>query len=232
VKLALSILRAVTRAGGGSRDLDVGLALFEERLRALDAVGPELTVLRRRLRAARTRSRTRMANDLLDVPISQLRRLLATIVRRSGEDVFTVMSRLRDASESGGTQLLQALDDLADRFQPADLHKLRIAARRLRYTAEVLDVMKGQPTGAPPLFKQVQERLGRVHDADVLGVWLGRQAERAEKQGKVALAAEARRQQEWFREASQNEHRTFLQDQPRLLLDRALEAMGPGRSAA
>jgi CHAD domain-containing protein len=210
----------------------VGLALFEERLRGLDAVGPELAVLRRRLRAARTRSRTRMASDLLDVPISRLRHELTGIVHRSGEDVFTVMSRLRDASESGGTGLLQALDDLGDRFQPADLHKLRIAARRLRYTAEVLDAMKGQPSGAPPLFRQVQERLGRVHDADVLAAWLGRQAERADAQGQIALAAEARRQQEWFREASEKEHRLFLEDQPRSLVGRALEAMGPGRSAA
>jgi len=173
-----------------------------------------------------------MANDLLDVPISRLRRQLAGVVRRGGEDVFTVMSRLRDASESGGTQIVQALDDLGDRFQPADLHKLRIAARRLRYTAEVLDVMRGQPTGAPPLFKQVQERLGRVHDADVLGAWLGRQAERAGKQGQVTLAAEARRQQEWFRETSEREHRVFLEDHPRALLGRALEALAPGRSVA
>ena len=232
VKLALSILRAITRAGGGSRDLDVGLALFEERLGGLEAVGPELLAFRRRLRAARTRSRTRLASDLLDIPISRLRRQLAGILRRRGEDLFTVMSRLRDASESGGTQLLQALDDLGDRFQPPDLHKLRIATRRLRYTAEVLDAMKGQAAGAPPLFKQVQERLGRVHDAHVLGAWLAQQAARAEKQGQAALAAEARRQEECFMELSRNEHRAFLAEQPRALLGRALEAMGAGRSAA
>ena len=232
VRTALSILRAITRAGGGSRDLDVGLALFEERLGGLEAVSPELKTLRRRLRAGRTRSRTRMAGDLLDIPISRLRRLLAGILLRRGEDVFTVMSRLRDASESGGARLLQAVDDLGDRYQPPDLHGLRIAARRLRYTAEVLDAMKGQAPGAPPLFKQVQERLGRVHDAHVLGLWLAQQAARAEKQGQAELAAEARRQEEWFMELSRNEHAAFLADQPRALLGRALEAMGPGRSAA
>jgi CHAD domain-containing protein len=232
VRSTLSILRAITRAGGGSRDLDVGLGLFEERLGGLEAIGPELTTLRRRLRAARTRSRTRMANDLLDIPISRLRRLLAGILHRRGEDVFTVMSRLRDASESGGTRLVQAVDDLADRFELNELHNLRIATRRLRYTAEVLDAIKGQAMGAPPLFKQVQERLGRIHDAHVLGLWLAQRAAGAEKQGQVELAAEARRQEEWFMELSRNEHLAFLADQPRALLGRALEAMGPGRTAA
>jgi CHAD domain-containing protein len=232
VRQALMILRAMTRAGGGSRDLDVSLALLEKRLGELETVGPELVTLRRRLRAARSRSRGKMANDLFDIPIARLRRRLFGVVRRGGDDVFTIMSRLRDATEAGRTELLATLDTLGDRFEPVDLHRLRIRIRRFRYTAEVLDALRSQPCGAPALFKQVQERLGQIHDVHVLATWLTRQVGLAEKRGETALADEARRQVEWFVQKSREQHKAFLDAQPREILRRAFEAMGPARSAA
>jgi CHAD domain-containing protein len=232
VRQALFILRAMTRAGGGSRDLDVSLALLEKRLDALDAVGPELVALRRRLRAARSRSRGKMANDLFDIPIARLRRRLGGIVSRGGEDVFTIMSRLRSATEAGRTELLASLDVLGDRFEPVDLHRLRIRIRRFRYTAELLDALRSLPSGAPALFKQVQERLGQIHDVHVLATWMTRQAVLAEKRGQTTLAEEARRQVEWFVQRSREQHQGFLDVQPRELLTRAFDAMNPARSAA
>jgi CHAD domain-containing protein len=232
VRQALFILRAMTRAGGGSRDLDVSLALLEKRLGELDAVGPELVALRRRLRAARSRSRGKMANDLFDIPIARLRRRLAGVVHRGGDDVFTIMSRLRATSDAGRTELLTSLDALGDRFEPVDLHHLRIRIRRFRYTAEVLDALRSQPSGAPALFKQVQERLGQIHDVHVLATWMTRQAILADKRGQTALAEEARRQVEWFVQRSREQHQSFLDAQPRELLTRAFDAMSPARSAA
>ena len=232
VKQGLLILRAMTRAGGGSRDLDVSLALLEKRLGELEAVGPELLALRRRLRAARSRSRGKMANDLFDIPIARLRRRLAGIVRRGGDDVFTIMSRLRSATEAGRTELLASLDALGDRFEPVDLHRLRIRIRRFRYTAELLDALRSQPSGAPALFKQVQERLGQIHDVHVLATWMTRQAVLAEKRGQTTLVEEAGRQVEWFVLKSREQHQAFLDIQPRELLRRAFDAMGPARSAA
>jgi len=232
VRQALLILRAMTRAGGGSRDLDVSLALLEKRLGELDTVVPELVALRRRLRAARSRSRGKMANDLFDIPIARLRRRLAGVVRRGGDDVFTIMSRLRATTEAGRTELLASLDALGDRFEPMDLHRLRIRIRRFRYTAEVLDTLRSQPSGAPALFKQVQERLGQIHDVHVLATWMTRQAILADKRGQTALAEEARRQGEWFVQRSREQHQSFLDVQPRELLSRAFDAMGPARSAA
>lgn len=229
VREALAILRDVTRAGGGSRDLDVGLELLEKRLTSIEPVTPELTALRRRLRGARSRSRARMAEELLDLPISRLRRGLAAVVGRRGDNLFTVIGRLRQAGESGRADLAAAFDALGDRYEPAALHKLRICARRLRYTAEVLDALKGQDGGAPALFKSVQEHLGRIHDAYVLSTWMTRQAGLAEARGELALAAEARRQHETLMEESREEHRRFLEERPRDALARALDAIGPSR---
>jgi CHAD domain-containing protein len=229
VREALAILRDVTRAGGGSRDLDVGLELLEKRLESVDSATPELAVLRRRLKGARARSRGRMAEELLDLPISRLRREFAVVVRRRGENLFAVLARLRHAGESGRADLAAVFDGLGDRYEPAALHKLRICARRLRYTAEVLDALKGQDGGAPALFKSVQERLGLIHDAYVLSTWMTRQAGLAESRGELALAAEARRQHETLLEESREQHRRFLAERPRDVLARALDAMGAAR---
>lgn len=232
VRRAQRILRALTRAGGGSRDLDVCVALLQEHRAGLAAVSPELKLLIRRIRAARTRSRRRMADDLLDLPISRLRRHLEAVVTRRGEGAFTVIVRLREFVEAGRRDLITTLGKLDDRFDPAMLHKLRIRARRLRYAAEVMDALRGQPTEAAPLFKQVQERLGHIHDAHVLSAWLGRQAALAESRGLAALAGEARRQESQFLEVSRLHHAGFLELRPGELLARALEAMSPARSAA
>jgi CHAD domain-containing protein len=231
VRRALSILRKVTRTGGGSRDLDVGLALFEERLRASAGTSDELLELRRRLRAARRRSRGPMAERLLDLPISRLRRRLTAIVRRGGEDVFTVMSRVRRAAGGERRKAAAALESLGARFEPGELHRLRIRARRLRYVAEVSDAVRGQTSEAPALLKRLQDRLGRVHDAAVLSAWMARQAVLAERRGAAALAMEARRQEEALLEEARRQHAAFLSEGPVQSFDRALAAFLLGRSA-
>jgi CHAD domain-containing protein len=228
---ALRILRSVTRTGGRSRDLDVGLALLEERLRGTEPQ-EELRTLRSRLRSARRRSRGPMAEGLLDLPISRLRESLAAIVAKGGPDVFTVMSRVHETASRERRKAAATLERLGDRFDPADLHRLRIGARRLRYVAEVSDAIRGQSSDAPSLLKRLQERLGRIHDAAVLGEWMGRQADLADRRGAVALGREARRQQTLLLEEARRHHAAFLADGPSAVLDRALHAFLPERSAA
>jgi CHAD domain-containing protein len=232
VREALAILRDVTRAGGGSRDLDVGLSLLEARLKASGSITPELALLRRRLRGARARTRGRMANDLLDLPISRLRRRLAAVVERRGEDLFTALSRLRDVADGERAKVQEALESAGERYLPVELHRVRIRCRRLRYTAEVMDALRGQESGAPALFKQVQERLGRIHDAFVLATWMAHQATLAEARGATTLAAEARNQSAALLDESRVEHRQFLEMGPRDLLVKALDAIARSRETS
>ncbi len=232
VHRALGILRSVTRAGGGSRDFDVGLALLEERLSALSEPQKELRDLRRRLRSARSRSRQPLAEGLLDLPISRLRERLAEIVAGGGPDVFTVIARVEGAAEKERRRSAAILMTLGDRFDPAELHQLRIRARRLRYVAEVSDAIRSQTSGAPALLKRFQERLGRIHDAAVLGDWMGRQAVLAERRGARALAGAARRQQELLLDEARRHHSAFLAEGPTATLERALGVFLSGRSGA
>ncbi len=223
VRRARRLLRDLTRGGGDSRDLDVMTALFEDRLRAEPR--PELEGLLRELRAARSRSRRRLTGDLLDVDLRRLRRDLELIQRRRGEPIFTVFGRLREALEAERDVIQLRLDQAGEAFDPAALHRVRIRFRRLRYTAEIVDAMRGRESEAPDLFREVQESVGRLHDAWVLSDWLARRAARALARGQAALAEATLRERDLAMEAARQHHAELLAKDPRGLLGRGLEAL-------
>jgi CHAD domain-containing protein len=232
VRRALTELRRLTRAAGGSRDFDVMLGIFDERLQHVRVRPPELALLRRRLRAARTRSRGRMAEDLLDLEIARLRRDLRALVARKGEQQFAVLMRLGQTQGTEGGALLATFETLGARFDPDALHRLRIRARRLRYAAELdADLTKRRSQG-PDILKELQEQLGVIRDLYLVSVWLAAQAAAAETLGQSVLAAEARKQEAHFLQLSRAQHRELLATDPAARLGEALKAIGQHQPAA
>jgi CHAD domain-containing protein len=232
VKRALGVLRQLTRTAGASRDLDVGVELYKERLQASEQPTPEQRLLRRRLRTNRWRSRARMAEALMDLEIAGLRRDLRAIVARKAEGVFTVLARVRDLRDTLGAALLTALAEIGDRLDPAALHLLRRRARRLRYASEVSDAIRGEDSGAPALWKQLQDRIGTLHDRHVLAGWLKAQADAAGARGQGALEAAARAEHAFFVKETRRLHQQLLESRPSVLAGHALDAMGRTRPAA
>jgi CHAD domain-containing protein len=231
VKRALGVLRQLTRTAGASRDLDVGLELYKERLEALEQPTPEQLVLRRRLRTQRSRSRSRMAEALMDLEIAGLRRDLRAITARKGEGVFTVLARVRDLRDSLGAALLAELAEIGDRLDPAALHLLRRRARRLRYASEVSDAIRGEDSGASALWKQLQDSIGTLHDRHVLAGWFHAQAESSGARGQGALQAAASAEHAFFVEETRRLHQQLLESRPTDLAGHALDAMGRTRAA-
>ena len=207
----------------------MGLELLAARV-ARDGASPEARTLLSRLRSARTRSRHRLTDALLDQPISELRHDLRKVLSRGAQPEFTAFLRLRDERDVRGGAVLELLARLGDRYEPEPLHALRIAARRLRYLGEVSDALRGSPSDAPATFKKLQTRLGDIHDAHVLGSWLGAQSMSAARLGKQALAAEARRLADAFEAEAREHHQALLASEPRLQIERGLEALGRTRS--
>ena len=230
VRRALRALRDLTRTPGPSRDLDVMCSLAQTRWRDPAALTQEARVLRRRLLAARGRSRRQMAEALLDLEIARLRRDLRASMRRGGELLFTVLLRVRDARDHDGQRVLDALARVGDAFDSEALHRIRIRARRLRYTAELQDLLKNSPSEAAKQWKNLQERLGLVRDHDVLAQWFARQAQRAGRPEQQALRAEAEALATWFAEESRRHHRELLAAGPVGIVERALAEMGQGRT--
>jgi len=232
VRRALDVLRDVTRAGGGSRDLDVSLALFDERLREAEGATSERKALRRSLAAARSRSRGLMAEAMLDLEIASLRRDLSAIQTKGSAPVFSVFLRLRKQAEKAHLALVTELDAIGERFDAPGLHQVRIGCRQLRYTAEVLDTLRDQESAAPSALRELQESLGRLHDAHVLACWLAYEAEKAQARGRKTLVETAQREREFFVSRAEERHRAFLATNPKAQLARVLKIMIPSRSAA
>jgi CHAD domain-containing protein len=232
VARAVRVLRQMTRAAGQSRDLDVIAGLFAERAPLRPEASKELHLLARRLRQARTRSRHRMAEALLDLDIAGLRRSLRAVLRRGGENVFTCRARLRQQRDEEGARLLSQVAAVGELFDPEALHALRRRARRLRYAAEVGAALVQREAQEAAPFRELQDRLGLVHDAFVLAQWLGGQAERSAARGQRSLAAAALAQRQAFLEEARRLHREVLALGLPDFVGRALAGLPGDRPAA
>ncbi len=228
VRKGRRILRDLIRAAGAGRDLDVLMALFEKRLEGLEGVSSEQKELRRRMRAARTRSRSGLTEGILDLDIDGLRRHLRRIRTRGTPDIDTILARTRAESERDGARVLEGLAEVGDRYDPEALHALRRRIRELRYTAEVDEVLREGEPGASAAWKKLQDAIGVLHDVHVLGEWLGRQAERAEGRGRPELAAAAAEERRFFEEEGRRLHRKLLEAGPAELAAKALEIVRQG----
>lgn len=71
---------------------------------------------------------------------------------------------------------------LKDPRRVEELHRMRIAAKRLRYTVEVFEPFLGKPgTELLDRLKRVQDLLGEIHDLDVMVPALATEARKALK---------------------------------------------------
>lgn len=226
-------LRTLVRTAGAGRDLDVGLALFEPWCSGQESLSVELRRLRTRLRAARSRSHHRMAEQLLDLQLARLRADLRKILARGADDLFAVLARVRQARDENGSALLQAMEELGEGFAPMELHGIRKRVRRLRYVAEVgAELQPDASNEAASRAKELQERLGQIHDAYVLSQWFGREQAALVRQRRATLAAEAARLETLFLELAHEHHRAYLQDSPAASVQKTLELMGRYSTAA
>jgi CHAD domain-containing protein len=230
VSRALRVLRKLTRAVGEGRDMDVILGLYEDRLATFKVASAEQRALLSRLRAARARARAQVAEDVLDLDIDGLRRSLRRLLRRGAADNATVLARVRVLREAEGAELLRGFSHIGERYLPDALHALRRRVRRLRYAAEVEDVVRGEESRAPILWKRLQDGIGVIHDHHVLARWFDEQARLAEARNSALLVRAARRERRAFIGLGRLLHRALLEAKPADLALRALQAMARGRS--
>jgi CHAD domain-containing protein len=229
VDRALGVLRKLTRAVGKGRDMDVILGLYEDRLATFRSASAEQRALLSRLRAARARARTQVAEDVLDLDIDGLRRSLRRLLRNGAGGAPTVLARAHALREAEAAELMRGFSHVGDRYLPDALHALRRRIRRLRYAAEVEDVVRGEESRAPVLWKRLQDGIGVIHDHHVLATWFEDQARLAEARRDVLLARAARRERQAFLSLGRLLHRALLETRPADLALRALQAMARGR---
>jgi len=218
-------LSCLTRAAGGARDLDVLLATFDQRLGGLPARTPEQRRLRHRLAARRRRGRARMVEAMLDQPVARLRADLAQLVARACPDLATIDQRLHSTFAREGGKLLDGLAALGSLLDIVVLHALRRRARRLRYTVEIHGQIAGSLAATKP-WKELQDRIGVLHDHHVLAEWLDGQARADAQRGHPALAAAAATEAAWARQTMARLHDEYLASAPTALVRAGLSAIG------
>lgn len=221
VRQARRDLRDLTRAAAVGRDLDV---MLEALAALLPEPGASAKVLLRHLREAQRRSRRRLADALLDQDLTRLRRDLRAVQAHGAAGEAVCLERALGAARAEAAELRQALGEL-EGYDARALHRLRIGLRRLRYTTEVVDAVRGSASQAPRLLREQQQDLGRVHDLWMLSRWLQGQARRAEHAGHAELAEEARARASEAQARSERVHRDWLEGDPSAALARAMYAL-------
>jgi CHAD domain-containing protein len=228
---ARRLLRLLTRTAGSSRDLDVLLETYDERLKALPARTDEQRLLRHRLASARRRSRARMVGNLLDLEISRLRGDLASLIARGGAPPFIVCERFAATSARESRQLYDEFTTLGDRLDARELHALRRRARRVRYAVEVFDQIRSFESTAGKPWKSLQDLIGVIHDHHVLAEWFDRQAQNDRTRGNVALATAASSEAAWARDTVRRLHAELLTAAPVAIVARGLASLGQASPA-
>ena len=223
---ARSLLRLLTQAAGSSRDLDVLLESYDERLKALPARSAEQKLLRHRLAGVRRRSRTRMVNSLLDLKISRLRSDLTDLILRGGPPLSVVCERFAAMTGHEGQCLREGFTNLGAHLDATELHGLRRRARRLRYAVEVFDQIRSFESSATKPWKTLQDLIGVLHDHHVLAEWFDKQAKNDRKRGRDALAAAADEEAAWARATMHRLHEELLTANPIAIVTHGLSALG------
>jgi CHAD domain-containing protein len=228
VRRALAGIKAMTRAAGASRDLDVMLACVEDE----KVTSPVPPTLRARMRAARRRGRVRMTELLLDVDIAGLRRDLRAITARGCDSPLLALARIRAAQTAEARELRAMLVALGESYEPEALHRLRIGVRRLRYMADLDGELGARDARAGEILKDLQDELGRIRDLHLVAQWFEEAAARSHARGAVRDCIEAQAQDLRFRNRSREAHRRFLAAAPSARIEEALRRLGHRTPAA
>jgi CHAD domain-containing protein len=223
---ACDLLRCLTQAAGSSRDLDVLVASYDKRLKALPARTAEQKLLRHRLTSARRRSRTIMASSLLDSEISRLRNDLTKLILRGGPPPSVICERFAAMCSHESRCLHEGFTKLGSRLDATALHSLRRRARRLRYAVEVFDQIRSYQSSATKPWKLLQDLIGVLHDHHVLAQWFDDQAKNDLKCGKNALAIAANEEAAWARATMHKLHKELLAANPIAIIAQGLSELG------
>jgi CHAD domain-containing protein len=222
VRRSLKHLRALTRLAGQGRDLDVSVALFDAEAPRVKAPPMAVRLLRSRLETARDHAHAGLVKALADFDATRLHEDLDLLIARGGADSGEAALRLAEARRRHARVALDELRALGRHFAPMALHAIRRHCRWLRYAAELDRALFGGRASAVRRFKDLQEILGKLHDAFVLAEWIAREAASWEARGKAAHAAAARVVAAHFRDRAQALHRRFLRANTADWLDSAL----------
>ena len=185
VKKLSKKMRALTRSLGPIRELEVELDILDDKSKTDGVPGRAIEIVRREVASRRQALRDELADN---APVGDVKKLLKKLERvadkgakgkgRGAKGKRANAQGKIEAQWRGvlATRLMRraktlaaALDEAGPVYAPERLHLVRIATKKLRYAIEIARDA-GVPS-APPIvrvLKRHQERLGRLHDLQML----------------------------------------------------------------
>jgi CHAD domain-containing protein len=175
-------MRALTRALGPIRELDVELGILEDRVAAAGTSDRVLEIVRREIASRRQALREELKGD---APVSDIKRLIKKLERlgagKGKNGSHKAGDKTRSKLEAKWRALLaarlmqrakrldKALDEAGPLYAPERLHDVRISTKKLRYALEIArDAGAAGATALLRVLKRHQERLGNLHDLQML----------------------------------------------------------------
>lgn len=170
-------IRAVTKALGAARDLDVQMELLENLHPqfADPRLAPGVNRLQLRLKQQRQEAQNQVIKAMKTLEEDETLRSIARWAApwlEKAEDIYLYSPALYELAFSSIRVQLQEMlvFDEAVRVETnvAELHAMRISAKHLRYTMEIFESLYGEEMKAfISQTKKLQDLLGSIHDADV-----------------------------------------------------------------
>jgi CHAD domain-containing protein len=164
-------VRRITRALGPVRELDVALSLLAE-LQTRKAVSEKaIGLVRQAVTAERNARRREMLDELTPSRLDKLRKRLVEMAAPDTPPSLP-LSGVEEAAKQAAIRavgLRTAIERAGGIYLPDRLHRVRIAAKKLRYALEIQrELTRSRSTARLNRLKAQQDLLGRMHDLEML----------------------------------------------------------------
>jgi CHAD domain-containing protein len=163
-------IRRLTRALGTVRELDVTVHVLDELAAKATLPRHALEQVRAHVVAERDERRTVMLKRLGQIKLDKLDRRLVSVTEALNEaDSEEWRNALGSRLVKRAKALAASMSNAGHMYSPDQLHRVRIAAKKLRYAMELAAEAGSKGAAAPVrLLKRAQDTLGRLHDLQVL----------------------------------------------------------------
>ena len=175
-----SEMKAITRALGNARDLDVQIQFLQEEVQKdlSEQEKPGYEYLLQRLNQQRTKTQKKVSRAIhclsQNQTLDQIHKVLIPLFNREhGPSSPSLFALARQNINEALTTFLSYRDEIQAHDNSDKLHAMRIAGKHLRYTMEIFSPLYQE--GMDPhieMMKGIQDQLGEIHDCDVWIVWL------------------------------------------------------------
>ncbi len=164
-------VRRITRALGPVRELDVTLLLLAELRRKKAAPLRAIERVREAVSEERLKRRRDMLAEIKPSRIDKLRKRLVRVATPASRPVArsSALAEANAQAASRAADLRAAIDRAGGIYLADRLHRVRVAAKKLRYALEIQrELTKSRSTAQLNRLKVQQDLLGRMHDLEIL----------------------------------------------------------------